>query len=625
MNIRSSILLALAISIGSVSGAMANENKRTECRAKADIWFANDESGSISNNEFDSALDFLYQISDRFHFDDNTGIKAGITRWSSQSSAVIMPITQHFSDSGDTGLKSDSNGVVINNNGKGIRELYKTRQYNGSTNLTGATKHLNKLLRNTTSPPDPNNHGRRAGVKQVAVILTDASSPQITGSGAAWINAANDLRQAAPGDVTVIAVLIEHAKDAYLNDANAKAIIDNVAGVSTGGKVLTVNNYADASDPAQNHINTLVDTICDTANGSPSDWGDAPDSYGTDATAANSGNDTVGASHTIVKGLYLGDTAPDAEPQGQPGNGAYRDGWEEDGVNVPNIQITDQTYTIAASDITATNALADPAKLYGFVDFNRDGDFNDIGESAEATIASGATHPTSDLVFQSFEKASSTGKTYARFRLSTDKQLTATGPASDGEVEDYDMNIIKFDPCCPPWSTARINELFEYASNGSISGNYSVKFNQTLYQQFSLQMQSYINYLNSIDNAINKITIQMEIYERGNGVEPQAGWPNVKQVGPSVINSWIAGNTPNATANNFPLGAMQVNRWYGLKTGIYLNNRIQFFPRNCAENNIYVRVETRNSLRSEDGQGLIKFSLDGRGAYKTMVISDDAR
>lgn len=626
MNIRSSILLALALSLGTFSEAIADENKRS-CRA--DLWFANDESGSINDSEFDGALDFLYQLSDRFNFDDNTGVKAGITQWSYSSRNVIIPITQHFSDSGDTGLKSD-NSLVITTNGLGIRELYDQRFYkNGGTNLLKATEHLYQLLSNTTTPQDPNNHGRRASVQQVVVILTDARSSQITNNSAAWINSSNDLRQAAvPDNVAIIMVLIDDAKAAYENSPNVRNIINEVVG-GNEQLVLKVDNYADASDPTQHHINTLVDVICDVAsNGpdeSPRDWGDAPDSYGTDGVAANSGNDEIGASHKIVKGLFLGDTAPDQEAQGQPGDGAYKDGWEEDGVAVPNILISNSTYTIPASDITVTNALAEPATLYGFVDFNRDGDFNDVGESAKTTVNSGATHPTSDLVFQSFESASSPGKTYSRFRISRDKQLTATGKASDGEVEDYDMNVIAYDPCCPPWSVATINELFEYASPGPLSSDYSVQINQAAFQPFSARMQAYIDFLHTTDPSINKVTIQMEIFERGNGIEPQFGWPSSSQVGASVVNSWVTGNAANTNANNFPLEAMQVNRWYGLKTGIYLNNRIQYFPRKCAENNVYVRLETRNSLRSEKPERLLKFSYDGKSTSKTVVIRGDAR
>lgn len=43
------------------------------------------------------------------------------------------------------------------------------------------------------------------------------------------------------------------------------------------------------------------------------DYGDAPDTYGTDAIAGNSGSDPVGAHHTPVIGIHLGANGPDSE------------------------------------------------------------------------------------------------------------------------------------------------------------------------------------------------------------------------------------------------------------------------------------------------------------------------
>ena len=61
--------------------AIANPVTSACPNAIADLWFANDESGSVTTAEFEDALDFLYQISDEFVYDDVTGVKAGVTGW----------------------------------------------------------------------------------------------------------------------------------------------------------------------------------------------------------------------------------------------------------------------------------------------------------------------------------------------------------------------------------------------------------------------------------------------------------------------------------------------------------------------------------------------------------------
>lgn len=138
--------------------------------AKADLWFANDESGSVDATEFDNALDFLYQVSDSFVYDDDTGMKAGITGWTElpNSMEIVMPITESFGDSEDFGLLS-TNNITLNNNTKGVRELYASKQNSSpGTRLDYATNYLADLI--------TAGNGKRTGVSQVAIMLTDADS-----------------------------------------------------------------------------------------------------------------------------------------------------------------------------------------------------------------------------------------------------------------------------------------------------------------------------------------------------------------------------------------------------------------------------------------------------------------
>lgn len=126
------------------------------CSSRADIWFAMDESGSVTTDEFNSGLDFLYQVSDAFVFDDQTGMQAGAIGWASgQTANVIIPVTENFGDAGDTGLISTT--VITDGDSKGIRELYTAKQgLSNGTTLDFATNALTALIADNT---DSNNDG----------------------------------------------------------------------------------------------------------------------------------------------------------------------------------------------------------------------------------------------------------------------------------------------------------------------------------------------------------------------------------------------------------------------------------------------------------------------------------
>lgn len=77
-------------------------------------------------------------------------------------------------------------------------------------------------------------------------------------------------------------------------------------------------------------------------------------------------------------------------------------------------------------------------KLDTWIDFNRDGDWDDAGERVYNSFP--VIEGENWLVLP-VPVTSSTGKTYARFRLSTEGNLTPYGLAQDGEVEDYEVTI----------------------------------------------------------------------------------------------------------------------------------------------------------------------------------------
>lgn len=404
--------------------------------AKADFWFANDESGSVSTAEFRDALDFLYQISDEFIYDNTTGVKAGITGWGSNvaSAEVLIPIDELFADPGDSGLISTTT-VITNGNGKGLRELYdKKKNTSTGTRLDFATTYLAGLINA--------GNGRRTGVPQISVLLTDASSSQLTnarsGGGSNWITAANALRSAGPDGTRLIVIITEEAATAYNNGA-AKATVDAVVG---NGKLIVVPTYSDAADPTKLYIDEVVKTVCATVD-PQLDFGDAADSY-------------TDASHDIfyASELFLGAVVPDQDTDTQNTANASVDsvgddndgGDDEEGLTmIAELTDIDDSYSL---DVVVTNNRGSTAQLVGWLDNNSNGIF-ETSEATTVAVNSGTTAATVTLTWSGLASTIQAGNSQIRLRLTTDSSV-ATGDAStslmggkatDGEVEDYALTI----------------------------------------------------------------------------------------------------------------------------------------------------------------------------------------
>ena len=155
-----------------------------------------------------------------------------------------------------------------------------------------------------------------------------------------------------------------------------------------------------------------------------SDFGDAPDSYGT--TLASSG-----ARHTAT-GPLLGSARDTEADAATPLDGTGDDvtvSDDEDGVIFPNPLVVGTT-----TDIQVTSSVGG-GKLDAFFDFDGNGVFN---ESAIQVTLTGGT----ETVGIPIPGGAQLGSTYARFRISTAGGLSATGAAADGEVEDYAVTLV---------------------------------------------------------------------------------------------------------------------------------------------------------------------------------------
>ncbi|MEO0802129.1 MAG: GEVED domain-containing protein [Cyanobacteria bacterium J06642_2] len=197
-----------------------------------------------------------------------------------------------------------------------------------------------------------------------------------------------------------------------------------------------------------------------------SDFGDAPISYDdTDGSGSIDGSDTP-AEHAIANTLNLGSVAPDSEIT--PQNSVTADGDDdatspaiddEDGISVfPSLSTNATSYSL---DLTVNNDSGSAANVYAWIDFDGDGEFD---EDERATVSDGTitlaggqvptgSNGTVTLNWSNIGTNNDIvdGDSFSRVRVTTDdldsttetteRDDASSGTASDGEVEDYSLEI----------------------------------------------------------------------------------------------------------------------------------------------------------------------------------------
>ncbi|MBB75357.1 MAG: hypothetical protein CMJ75_12685 [Planctomycetaceae bacterium] len=183
-------------------------------------------------------------------------------------------------------------------------------------------------------------------------------------------------------------------------------------------------------DPGQVGTGTLQEfENVDFGNvGQAFDLGDAPAPY--PVSIADDG-----PRHGVLGGFHLG-AALDGEADSLNTAGSDGDGADEDGITFTSGLFSGGVGTV---DVVVSTNGHSPGRLQGFVDFNNDGDWNDLGEQiiANQKLTEG-THSLSFLI----PATANGGLTYARFRYGYENGIGATGPALAGEVEDYSVTVL---------------------------------------------------------------------------------------------------------------------------------------------------------------------------------------
>jgi len=164
------------------------------------------------------------------------------------------------------------------------------------------------------------------------------------------------------------------------------------------------------------------------------DFGDAPDGPFKTLFASD------GARHLVIPGVMLGNQI-DAEYDGFPS--ALADG--DDLNNLPDEDGVAFMWPVAAGNPCKLKVRASVgnALFNGWIDFNRNGSWDDPGEHVfvDLNLQAGDNYLT---FIAPNAPATVPGPACARFRFSHQPALTHYGPAFDGEVEDYLVTIEEY-------------------------------------------------------------------------------------------------------------------------------------------------------------------------------------
>lgn len=224
----------------------------------------------------------------------------------------------------------------------------------------------------------------------------------------------------------------------------------------------------------------------------PVDYGDAIDAsdgfgignYQTRAT-------DNGPRHAINSALYIGPTAPDGDDGTLNNANATADelsGTADEGFTGSNdlaaIAGVAQSFEINVTNLSGTNAT-----LYGWIDFNGDGEF-ETGERASAAVNMGTDDGTVTLNFAATTADTDLApfESVLRLRLSTDSNASApTGPATDGEVEDHAITVYgqEFAYDSLPlfsWPETTSAEYYELEVNDVTNGESEIILQSRLYE-----------------------------------------------------------------------------------------------------------------------------------------------
>ncbi len=216
-------------------GAVSNEATIQFEFATVDIWFGNDNSGSVNTADFDQSRSLISGTADLVDFGQTIGANAALFSWGATGQNNLdIPLTDN-----KTQFVNDSANY--------------TRTFNGSTDIGNAIEYGVGLITNPAN-------GARTDVPQVLVILTDATPNQITSDGSLLA----DAQAAKDAGIKLVIVAIQEAQQ----DPTALGILTQAASLDSDGNplIVTAEFYADI-DSAD--MQALIESIALAASNLP--------------------------------------------------------------------------------------------------------------------------------------------------------------------------------------------------------------------------------------------------------------------------------------------------------------------------------------------------------------------
>ena len=224
------------------------------------------------------------------------------------------------------------------------------------------------------------------------------------------------------------------------------------------------------------------------------DYSDAPASY-------------QSPSHIIVDGIRMGANVSE-DVAGYDDATASADSFD-DGVTFPA--------SLPGVDPVVVDVSGDGGYLQAWVDWNRDGDFDDADEQIAQNLQDEDGDGTIEFIVPPSAAAQNANDVIARFRWSTQSDLNAYDGADDGEVEDYliDTRSVVF---CPQGSSSTGGGIATGGTGGYREAVYWLDWNcggRTSYQAGELVRKSWIFGPVEIRATVDNITSQLNIYNSG--------------------------------------------------------------------------------------------------------------
>ncbi|HAG85274.1 MAG TPA: hypothetical protein DCL61_30050 [Cyanobacteria bacterium UBA12227] len=350
------------------------------------------------------------------------------------------------------------------------KSLQITAQVNNTGNITNIAEVTGSSLRD---PDSQINNNISTEDDQASVTVTATNTTSISGTLYQDTNN-NDTfnlgETTLPANITV--KLLDSTSTTLIQTTTTNASGQyTFTGVANGNYKIQVDS-SDTDIPTGFILGT-PNNLAITVSGSPitnqnfgfdstvTDFGEAPNSVPANTTT-NSYKTTLaedGARHTIVNGVYLGNSVT-ADADGQPvtfGNAITTS--DNDGVTFnPSLGIANLLQGDTAVD--QTNTITVKASTGGYlnawIDFNQDGSFG----AGEQIVSDRAVSGGDNTLTFTVPKTVIAGATYARFRFTsqTGQANSAIGLAPNGEVEDYRLLVHK--RALPTACSANPTEVF---------------------------------------------------------------------------------------------------------------------------------------------------------------------